>query len=104
VRELGPTVVNQAQYLMDADIVDLRTLRVNGSLPWARTNLDKLWELEAGYGFVRDAPGAFAQGEDAQSGRTCLERAEVGAAVAGADDGGATRSRRSARCSTRRSR
>jgi hypothetical protein len=69
VRELGPTVVAQPQYLMDADIVDLATLRVAGSLPWARTNLDKMWRLEAGYGWVRDAPGAFAQGEDAQSGQ-----------------------------------
>jgi hypothetical protein len=67
IRELGPTVANQAQYLMDGDIVDLRMLRVGGSRPWARTNLDKMWQLEAGYGWVKDAPGAFAEGEDSQS-------------------------------------
>jgi hypothetical protein len=67
VRELGPTVAAQAQYGMDTDIVQVKKLRVNKSRPWVPTELGRMWELEAGGGYVRGAPGAYAQGDDSQS-------------------------------------
>jgi hypothetical protein len=66
VRELGPTVEDEQQYLIDSDIVQVKRLRVNGSKPWVPTELGTLWELEAGSGFVANAPGAFAEGSDSE--------------------------------------
>lgn len=67
VRDLGPTVEDEAQYLIDSDIVQVHRLRVNGSKPWVPAELSEIWELEAGPGWVKNAPGAYAQGFDSEA-------------------------------------
>ena len=54
-------------YLIDSDIVQVHRLRVNGSKPWVPAELSEIWELEAGPGWVKNAPGAYAQGFDSEA-------------------------------------
>lgn len=61
-RNLGLTVVGTSEYVIDSDIVQLKTLRVGMSRPWAWSSLDDIWEAEAEPNAVvltRGAPGAF---------------------------------------------
>jgi hypothetical protein len=49
-------------YLVDTDIIDVRTIRVNGSRPWARASLEDIWWAEADPSaavLAGGAPGAF---------------------------------------------
>lgn len=58
--DLGPTVVGDATYAVDAEIVNFSTLRVNGSR-YYRVNVDDLEDLAAGeWGFrARSYPSRF---------------------------------------------
>lgn len=59
-RELGPTVADQAQYLLPDEVVDVASVRVNGGRPWAlASSLEDVWQVQAGDGYVRNAPGVF---------------------------------------------
>lgn len=61
-RLFGPTVATVADYVVDDDVIWVKSLRVGVTRPWARTTLDAMWAAEADPGGVRlvDADGAFA--------------------------------------------
>lgn len=63
IRSLGPTVAGTSDYIVDTDILQVRSVRVNGSRPWARARLEDVWFAEAdpsAAALVGGAPGAFA--------------------------------------------
>ncbi len=65
---LGPTVANQSQYAIPANVTDLASLRVDGSTPWLRVTTEDLWNLQGGIGAIEgDAPGAFAPNFEADA-------------------------------------
>lgn len=59
--DLGPTVVAQSVYGPLADhVIDVRGIRVDGSLPYTRVSTEELWLLTSGAAHLEDGPGAFA--------------------------------------------
>lgn len=62
IRQLGPTVANQPDYAVDNDVIQVETVRVNGSRPWGRARLEDLWAAEGqpAAAQILGAPGFFA--------------------------------------------
>lgn len=58
-RALGPTVAGQGTYELPEDVVDVRSLRVDGSKSWTRVSTETLWEYTAGQ-LRQPWPGVFA--------------------------------------------
>jgi hypothetical protein len=70
VISLGPTVAGQSQYAVPDNVVDLRTIRVNGSRTWALASIEGLWGLQASdLALSSDAVGAFASSDTAAGGQ-----------------------------------
>lgn len=62
-RKFGPTVAGTSDYVVDDDVIQVKSLRVGVSRPWARTTLEDLWVAESNPNsvYLTDrAPGAFA--------------------------------------------
>jgi hypothetical protein len=58
--DLGPTVANQAQYAIDADIVDIRALRLDSGRRWLRVSTEQLFDLQSDDAWLSRAEGAYA--------------------------------------------
>jgi hypothetical protein len=61
-RLFGPTVIGTSEYVVDDDVIWVKSLRVGTTRPWARTTLDQMWYAEAnpaGWA-LSGADGAFA--------------------------------------------
>jgi len=62
-RKFGPTVADTSDYVVDDDVIWVKSLRVGVSRPWARATLEDLWVAEADPGsvYLTDrVNGAFA--------------------------------------------
>lgn len=60
-RMFGPTVADTDEYVVDDDVIMVRSLRVGRTRPWARTTIEAIWYAEAGdAALTRGCPGAFA--------------------------------------------
>ena len=62
MRDLGPTVVDQAEYALEDSITRVIGLQVGTSRPWTPVKLEDLWALGAGTARLEGGMiGAFAQ-------------------------------------------
>ena len=62
IREFGPTVAGQAEYLLPESVIRVKSLRVDGSRPWIPLKLEDVWDLEAGAAqFTLGAVGGFSE-------------------------------------------
>jgi hypothetical protein len=66
-KELGPTVAGQQEYAVTAEVLQVKSLRVNGSRTWLRITTEEMFELEGGNGAWKGAPGVFSPNFEADA-------------------------------------
>jgi hypothetical protein len=75
-KELGPTVAGQQEYAVTAEVLQVKSLRVNGSRTWLRITTEEMFELEGGNGAWKGAPGVFSPNFEADA-DTAVELAGI---------------------------